>query len=167
MKIKAADADRFAHAPTASCVLVYGPDQGLVGERAQAMMDGVLGPDPDPFRLAEPTAAALAADPALLMDEACAMSLTGGRRVVRVQRAGDGLASAFDSVLKQIEVCRALDSPFVLNIHPWHASCNGQSRFYDLKTRLIDWCGTEGAPITRCVDLLNAAVASGGDGVQS
>ncbi len=64
------------------------------------MMDGVLGPDPDPFRLAEPTAATLAADPALLMDEACAMSLTGGRRVVRVQRAGDGLAAAFDSVLK-------------------------------------------------------------------
>ncbi len=66
-------------------------------------------------------------------------------------------AAAFESVLRQIEVCRVLDSPFVLNIHPWHASCNGQSRFYDLKKRLIDWCKSEGASVKRCVDLLSVA----------
>lgn len=100
MKIKSTDADRFVRAPTVTCVLVYGPDQGLAGERAQALVDGVLGSETDPFRLAEPTAAAVIADPALLMDEAGALALTGGRRVVRVQRAGDGAAPAFESVLE-------------------------------------------------------------------
>ena len=46
----------------------------------------------DPFRVAELTAAALAADPARLADEAAQISLMGGRRVVRVREAGDALA---------------------------------------------------------------------------
>ena len=79
---------------------MYGPDVGLAAERAQTLVTAVLGPDPDPFRLAEPTAQAIANDPALLMDEAAAMSLTGGRRVVRVQRAGDATTGAFKAVLE-------------------------------------------------------------------
>jgi DNA polymerase-3 subunit delta len=54
----------------------------------------------DPFRVAELTASALAADPARLADEAAQLSLTGGRRVVRVGGAGDTLAKLFADFLK-------------------------------------------------------------------
>ena len=100
MKIKTNEIEGFIRAPQTSVVLMYGPDVGLAAERAQTMVTGVLGPDPDPFRLAEPTAQAIAGDPALLMDEAAAISLTGGRRVVRVQRAGDATTAAFKAVLE-------------------------------------------------------------------
>lgn len=100
MKIAARAADGFVKNPTVSCVLVYGPDQGLVAERSRTLRAAVLGGDaPDPFRYAEPDAAAIADDPSVLGDEAAALSLTGGRRVVRVAAATDGLAGAFAAVL--------------------------------------------------------------------
>ena len=99
LKIKTSEIEGFIRAPQTSCILLYGPDVGLAAERAQAMVTGVLGPDPDPFRLAGPTAQAIASDPALLMDEAAAMSLVGGRRVVRVQRAGDSITGSFKALL--------------------------------------------------------------------
>jgi DNA polymerase-3 subunit delta len=56
-------------------------------------------PDPqDPFGLTELAADAVRAEPALLADEARALCLTGGRRVVRVRQASDQLG----------EACRAL-----------------------------------------------------------
>jgi DNA polymerase III subunit delta len=86
--------------PHIRAVLVYGPDEGLVHERAAALA-GTVCPDlKDPFRVAELTASALAADPARLADEAAQLSLTGGRRVVRVGRAGDTLAKLFADFLK-------------------------------------------------------------------
>ena len=103
MKFKPNKIDGFLRAPQSSCVLLYGPDQGLATERAQALVTLVLGPDPDPFRLAEPTPQAIADDPALLADEAAALSLTGARRVVRVQRAGDSMADAFKGILQARE----------------------------------------------------------------
>jgi DNA polymerase-3 subunit delta len=81
--------------PQISAVLLYGPDAGLVRERAD-MLARTICPDlQDPFRLAELTATVLAADPARLADEAAQISLMGGRRVVRVRDAGDALAPLF------------------------------------------------------------------------
>jgi DNA polymerase-3 subunit delta len=100
LKIKTNEIEGFIRTPQTTVVLMYGPDVGLAAERAQTMVTGVLGPDPDPFRLAEPTAQAIAADPALLMDESAAISLVGGRRVVRVQRAGDATTTAFRTLLE-------------------------------------------------------------------
>jgi DNA polymerase-3 subunit delta len=101
MKIGTREADAFVRAPHKSCVLVYGPDQGLMRERARALAAGVLGADGgDPFRSSELSGAAVAADPARLVDEAAALSLVGGRRVVRVTAAGDGVAEAAGAVLK-------------------------------------------------------------------
>ncbi|MGE0260201.1 MAG: DNA polymerase III subunit delta [Alphaproteobacteria bacterium] len=78
--------------PEIRAVLLFGPDAGLVRERADAVARTVC-PDPrDPFRVADLTAAMLAADPARLADEAAQLSLMGGRRVVRVREAGDPLA---------------------------------------------------------------------------
>jgi DNA polymerase-3 subunit delta len=81
-------------------VLVYGPDGGLVRERARHLARSVLGDDlANPFRCVTLYAEALFGDPARLVDEAAALSLTGGRRVVLVREAGDSLTPVFKSFL--------------------------------------------------------------------
>ncbi|MGH7089034.1 MAG: DNA polymerase III subunit delta, partial [Stellaceae bacterium] len=74
--------------PKVRAVLVYGPDQGQAKERAERIVAAIV-PDRDAFRIATLTGTGLAADPALLEDEARALSLVPGRRVVRVREAGD------------------------------------------------------------------------------
>ena len=66
MKISASKADDFARAPdpAVGAVLVYGPDNGLVRERAQALMRSVVEELGDPFRVADLTAGQLLGDPA-------------------------------------------------------------------------------------------------------
>lgn len=100
MKIDTRSADRFARAPTKSCVLVYGPDQGLVRERSRTLLQAVLGKDiGDPFRMTELTGTQVGSTVGVLLDEAAALSLIGGRRVVRVVAAGDSQAEAFAALL--------------------------------------------------------------------
>ena len=86
-------------APEVRAVLLYGPDAGLVRERADALARTVCPDLADPFRIADLAAAALAADPARLGDEAAQISLMGGRRVVRVREAGDALTKLFERFL--------------------------------------------------------------------
>jgi len=81
--------------PAIRAVLLYGPDTGLVRERADTLARTVCADLGDPFRVADLNGAGLAADPARLADEAAQLSLTGGRRVVRVRGAADGLARLF------------------------------------------------------------------------
>ena len=79
--------------------LVYGPDAGLVRERADRIAAAICPDLRDAFRVADLTAAALLADPARLNDEAAALSLVGGRRVVRVREAGDAAGALFEGFL--------------------------------------------------------------------
>src|SRR5262249_48069801 len=100
MKLPPARVAAFMQPPDreALAVLLFGPDAGLVSERADTVARTIC-PDPrDPFRVADLSAAAVAADPARLADEAAQMSLIGGRRVVRVRDAGDRLARLFGGV---------------------------------------------------------------------
>ena len=80
-------------------MLLYGPDMGLVRERADTLARTVCPDLRDPFRIADLNAAALGADPPRLLDETAQLSLVGGRRVVRVRGAADGLARLFAGVL--------------------------------------------------------------------
>ena len=101
MIIKANDADRFAARPPADlkAALVFGPDSGLVRERAALIARSAVADLSDPFRVAELDESALASDPARLWDEASALSMTGGRRVVLVRGAGNALAKEFERFL--------------------------------------------------------------------
>lgn len=78
-------------------VLVFGEDGGLVRERADALARSVAGDDP--FCLVDIAREAAAKDPGLLAAEAATPALTGGRRLVRVRDATDGLASGIKHVL--------------------------------------------------------------------
>ena len=102
MKLPPARLASFLAKPDAAVIaaLIYGGDAGLVRERADRLARAVCSDLRDPFRVADLTAAALAADPARLHDEAAALSLTGGRRVLRVRDAGDSIGALFERFLK-------------------------------------------------------------------
>ncbi|HEX4159353.1 MAG TPA: DNA polymerase III subunit delta [Rhizomicrobium sp.] len=93
MLIKPAEAERFLARlpPDLVAVLFYGPDQGLVRERAEKVITSIVPDLRDPFRIAEIEGAALAEDPGRLYGEAAALSMTGGRRVVRIRAATNAL----------------------------------------------------------------------------
>jgi len=97
MKIAASRAEAFVGRPDpkVAAVLVYGPDRGLVRERAERLARTVVDDPTDPFCTVELSAADLKADPARLGDEAAAVSLGGGRRLVRVREATDAAAGVF------------------------------------------------------------------------
>jgi DNA polymerase-3 subunit delta len=101
MDIKSHLADKFVARPPAdlSAALVYGPDSGMVRERAAALAKTIVSDLNDPFRVAELDEATLDSDPARLWDEAAALSMIGGRRVVRVRGAGNALAKEFERFL--------------------------------------------------------------------
>ncbi len=107
MKITAARIKSFLARPDAGIagVLIYGPDQGLVVERAEALAKAVVDDPSDPFRTAEITGAALKRDPARLADEAGAVSLApsggdgGGRRLIRLRQATDDAAPVINDYL--------------------------------------------------------------------
>jgi DNA polymerase-3 subunit delta len=102
MKIQPARAERFVSDPDPAirAVLVYGPDRGLVQERALALVRAAAEDPNDPFRSVVITPEALKATPSLIADEAAALSLTGGRRAVRIAPAGDDHAGALKDVLE-------------------------------------------------------------------
>src|SRR4030095_10662239 len=102
MEVKAGAAERFiGHLPSGLvAALVFGPDQGLVRERAAAVARSVIADLNDPFRVAELGEPTLESDPARLWDGAAALLRTGGRRVVRVRSANNGLAQTFQKFLE-------------------------------------------------------------------
>jgi DNA polymerase-3 subunit delta len=102
MIVKTSDADRFADKPPASlkAALFFGPDQGLVHERAERLAKSVVDDLTDPFRVSDLDEAALNSDGARLFDEAAAISMLGGRRVIRIRSAGNALAKLFESFLE-------------------------------------------------------------------
>ena len=105
MKITGARQESFIANPDdgIACVLLFGPDRGLVRERALRLGKSVVDQIDDPFRVVELTPADLKNDPARLSDEVLAMALGGGRRFVRVREATDGLNKAFASLLDGVD----------------------------------------------------------------
>jgi len=113
--MKIARADSFLRAPDFNllAILVYGPDSGLVRERALDLARSVVPDLADPFRVAEITADALTGDPARLADEVAAIAMTGGRRVVIVREAGDSLLTVVTEFLTH-PPCRPPQAAFVV-----------------------------------------------------
>ena len=101
VKIPVREIDSFCRAPgnAIRAVLIYGADQGLVRERSNLLLGGVVDDPRDPFRVCDLAADEVARDPARLMEEAVSLSMTGGRRVVRVRGAADGVAATMAEVL--------------------------------------------------------------------
>lgn len=103
MKIGYRDIESFVKAPNpaARVILVYGPDQGLMKERARTMGLSVVPDINDPFNAVTLSTDILQDDPARLSDEAGAISMMGGDRLIRVENAGDKITPLIKNYLEE------------------------------------------------------------------
>src|SRR6202045_1953782 len=98
--LKAAQVDAFVARPdpTRPVVLVFGPDAGLVRERAEALVRASVADPKDPFQLARLDGDDLAGEPTRLVEEANTIPLFGGRRAVWVRAGGRNFAPAVEAL---------------------------------------------------------------------
>ena len=87
--------------PDVRIVLVYGPDRGLVSERAKRFAAATGLPLDDPFSVVKLSASSLDADPGRLVDEARTVPMFATRRLIWVLDAGadKGFADAVKALL--------------------------------------------------------------------
>ena len=114
MKLSYRDIEPFVKKPNpaARVILVYGPDNGLMKERAKTMGLSVVTDIHDPFNVATLSTDMLLDDPAKLSDEAGAISMMGGDRLIRIENAGDKIAPLLKDYLESpsesaLVVCEA------------------------------------------------------------
>lgn len=89
-KLKSHEVDAYLARPLAHrIVLVYGPDRGLVSERAKSAAISTKIPLDDTFAVIKLDASSIQSDPARLADEALTVSMFGGDRLVWIKDAGN------------------------------------------------------------------------------
>jgi DNA polymerase-3 subunit delta len=97
---KAAQVDSFVARPNPAqpIVLVYGPDAGLVRERAEALIRIAVDNPNDPFSLARLEGDELAGEPTRLVEEANTIPLFGDRRAVWVKAGARNFVAAVEAL---------------------------------------------------------------------
>jgi DNA polymerase-3 subunit delta len=95
--------------PGRPIILLYGPDAGLVRERADALLASAVDDPNDPFSLVRLDGDELSAEPSRLVDEALTMPLFGGRRAIRVRAGSRSFASGVDTLAETpLKDCRVV-----------------------------------------------------------
>ena len=84
--------------PGRPIILLYGPDAGLVRERADALLSSAVDDPNDPFSLVKLDGDELSAEPSRRVDEAMTVPLFGGRRAIRVRAGSRSFASGVDTL---------------------------------------------------------------------
>lgn len=100
MKLNGGKAEAFIKSPDIKvrAVLLFGPDAGLIRERAKKLVEH-FADDSDPFAITELSGDTLRKDGAALSDAANAMSLMGSASVVNVRDIGDTVAGVVEDWL--------------------------------------------------------------------
>ena len=117
--------------PDVWVLLFYGPDAGLVAERARAVAEDAVDDPTDPFQLVRIDGDALAADPVRLMDEVGTIGLFGGRRAIWIRPTTRNLAPALDLLLKAAPLRDALvviEAPDLNRSSPLRTLCERSPR---------------------------------------
>ncbi len=102
MKLSYRDIESFVRNPNplARVILIYGPDHGLMKERAKTIGLSIVNDINDPFNAVTLTGEILSEDPARLSDEANAISMMGGQRLISIKNASDKLTNTIKSYLE-------------------------------------------------------------------
>jgi DNA polymerase-3 subunit delta len=107
--LRGKDIDAFLARPDPGrpIILLYGPDAGLVRERADALLASAVDDPNDPFSLVKLDGDELSAEPSRLVDEAMTVPLFGGRRAIRVRAGSRSFASGIDTLAEMpLKDCR-------------------------------------------------------------
>src|SRR4051812_29609438 len=107
--LRGKEVDAFLARPDAGrpIILLYGPDAGLVRERADALIASAVDDPADPFSLVRMEGDELAAEPSRLVDEAMTVPLFGGRRAIRVRAGSKNFSSGVDTLSEMsVRDCR-------------------------------------------------------------
>ncbi|WP_026362985.1 DNA polymerase III subunit delta [Methylopila sp. M107] len=125
IKASAVDAFLARPQPDAFAVLIYGPDAGLVAERAAALAARAVAGSDDPFALVRLEGDDLASDPGRLADEARTIALFGGNRVIRARVGGRSVIAAVEALLDgpQPESLTILEAGDLKKTAPLRALC--------------------------------------------
>ncbi|GJD28911.1 hypothetical protein PMNALOAF_0143 [Methylobacterium adhaesivum] len=86
--------------PRIAVLLLYGPDTGLVFERAKRLAEAFVSDPSDPFAMVKIDGDTLAQDAGRLADEAGTVGLFGGNRTIWVRAGSRNYAPAVDAALK-------------------------------------------------------------------
>ena len=97
--LKGPEIERFLARPNRPIVLLFGPDAGLVRERAEALVCMSVDDPKDPFQLARLDGDDLAGEPTRLVEEANTIPLFGGRRAVWVKAGARNFTPAVEALV--------------------------------------------------------------------
>ena len=102
MKLTFKQIEPFVQNPdkAARVILVYGPDQGLMKERAKTICQTVISDLNDPFNVVIFNPDQILDDNALFYDEAQAQSLMGGNRLIIMRQGADSLHTIIKTYLE-------------------------------------------------------------------
>jgi DNA polymerase III subunit delta len=112
--------------PATAVLLFYGPDAGLIAERARAAAESGVDDPADPFQLVRLDGDTVADDPGRLVDEAGTMGLFGGRRAIWVRPTSRNLAPAADALLGSAplrDTLVVIEAPDLTRTAPLTALC--------------------------------------------
>ena len=101
-EVKAHEVDNYLKKPNEAhqIILIYGPDRGLVYERAQKFASQCGVDIEDPFATIKLESETLTQDPARLNDEANTVSMFGGKRLIWVKRGSEkSIVNIIESLL--------------------------------------------------------------------
>ncbi|NWG24115.1 MAG: DNA polymerase III subunit delta [Pseudorhodoplanes sp.] len=97
--LKTSETDSYLRRPGHPVVLIFGPDAGLVGERADALIQASVDDANDPFSLVRLDGEDLTGNPYRLVEEANTVPLFGGRRAVHLKAGGRNILPAVEALL--------------------------------------------------------------------
>jgi DNA polymerase III subunit delta len=109
--LKSGEVDAFVARPDIArpVVLVFGPDLGLVRERAEALIRASVDDPRDPFALVRLDGDDLAGDPMRLVDEAQTVPLFGSRRAIHLRAGAKNIVGAVEALLAlSLRDCRVV-----------------------------------------------------------
>src|ERR1700741_1664242 len=109
--LRGKDIDAFLARPDPDrpIILLYGPDAGLVRERADALLASAVDDPKDPFSLVKLDGDELSAEPSRLVEEALTVPLFGGRRAIRIRAGSRSFAGGIDTLAQMsLTDCRVV-----------------------------------------------------------
>src|ERR1700744_2121916 len=107
--LRGKEIDAFPARPDSgrAIILLFGPDAGLVRERAEALLASAVDDPNDPFSRVRLDGDELSAEPSRLVDEAMTVPLFGGRRAIRVRAGSRSFAGGIDALAETpLKDCR-------------------------------------------------------------